>query len=135
MTFYAVDSKRQSMRSTGIVNEVKDWVDGPDGKRRPSEVQARDEETGLPLWEVEVLYKQIAFGRESNTTGIVRVGSPVQPVLGEFVPVAFLGLSVEVRVTKAGGLSESWRAESVDDKASTRTDSAAAPGGSSGKAA
>ena len=28
MTFYAVDSKRQSMRSTGIVNEVKDWVVG-----------------------------------------------------------------------------------------------------------
>ena len=141
MTFYAVDSKRQSMRSTGIVNEVKDWVDGPDGKRRPSEVQARDEETGLPLWEVEVLYKQIAFGRESNTTGIVRVGSPVQPVLGEFVPVAFLGLTVEVRVTKAGGLSESWRAESVDDKTigtgAGSSSSAASSGstGSSGKAA
>lgn len=138
MTFYAVESKRQSMRSTGIVNEVKDWVDGPDGKRRPSEVQARDEETGLPLWEVEVLYRQVAFGRESNTTGVVRVGSPVRPVLGEFVPVAFLGLTVEVRVTKAGGLSESWRAESVDDKAgsgSTGQSGSSASSGSSGKAA
>ncbi len=72
MTFYAVDSRRQSMRSTGIVNEVREWVDGPDGKRRPAEGQARDEDTGMPLWEVEVLYRQVAFGRESNTTGVVR---------------------------------------------------------------
>ncbi|GEM_PF-2031604 len=134
MTSYAVDSKRQAMRSTGIVNEVKDWVDGPDGKRRPAQTQARDEETGMPLWEVEVLYRQTAFGRESNTTGVVRVGSPVRPVMAEFAPVAFVGLSVECRVTKAGGLAESWRAEQVDDKA---TPAAAAPasGSASGKAA
>lgn len=113
MTFYAVDSARQVMRSTGIVNEVKDWIDGPDGKRRPSELQARDENTGMPLWDVEVLYRQLAFGRESNTTGMVRVGAPVRPVLGEFAPARFDGLSVEVRVTKAGGLSETWRAEGV----------------------
>lgn len=116
MTFYAVDSKRQAMRSTGIVNEVRDWVDGADGKRRPGEAQSRDEDTGMPLWEVEVLYRQVAYGRESNTTGVVRVGSPVRPVLGEFVPVSFDSLSVEVRVTKAGGLSESWRAEGLGDE-------------------
>ena len=133
MTSYAVESKRQGMRSTGIVNEVKDWVDGPDGRRRPSEVQARDEDTGMPLWEVEVLYRQVTFGRESNTTGVVRVGSPVQPVLGEFAPVAFQGLSVEVRVTKAGGLSESWRAEAVADTPSVSVpDPGASAGTSSG---
>lgn len=122
MTFYAVDSRRQAMRSTGIVNEVKDWVEGADGKRRPADSQARDEDTGLLLWEVEVLYRQIAYGRESNTTGVVRVGSPVQPVLGEFLPVSFNALSVEVRVTKAGGLSESWRAEALsDDKPAAST--------------
>ncbi len=82
MTFYAVDSARQVMRSTGIVNEVKDWVDGPDGKRRPSELQARDENTGMLLWDVEVLYRQVAFGRESNATGMVRVGAPVQAGAG-----------------------------------------------------
>ena len=131
MTSYAVESKRQRMRSTGIVNEVKDWVDGPDGRRRPSETQARDEDTGMPLWEVEVLYRQVTFGRESNTTGTVRVGSPVQPVMGEFAPVAFQGLSVEVRVTKAGGLSESWRAEAVADTPSVNVPN---PGTSAGSA-
>ena len=119
MTFYAVESKRQGMRSTGIVNEVKDWVDGADGKRRPGQAQSRDEDTGMPLWEVEVLYRQVAFGRESNTTGVVRVGAPVQPVLGEFALVEFDGLTVEVRVTKAGGLSESWRAEALSEKPGT----------------
>lgn len=126
MTFYAVESERQGMRSTGIVNEVKDWVDGADGKRRPGQSQSRDEDTGMPLWEVEVLYRQVAFGRESNTTGVVRVGSPVQPVLGEFALVQFDGLTVEVRVTKAGGLSESWRAEGLSEKPGTGTASSKA---------
>ena len=72
MTFYAVESKRQGMRSTGIVNEVFEWVER-DGKRKPSEVQANDENTGMPLWAVEVLYRQVSFGRESNTTGTVTV--------------------------------------------------------------
>ncbi len=115
MTFYAVDSKRQSMRSTGIVNEVFEWVER-DGKRKPSETQAHDENTGMPLWAVEVLYRQLSFGRESNTTGTVTVASPVRPVLGEFAPVAFLGLSVEVRVIRASGsLAETWRAEALAD--------------------
>jgi hypothetical protein len=114
------------MRSTGIVNPVFEWVDGPDGRRRPGELQARDEDTGMPLWEVEVLYRQTAFGRTSNTTGVVRVGSPVQPVVAEFAPVSFMDLTVDVRVTKAGGLSESWRAEALaDDKAVTTSKAAA----------
>jgi hypothetical protein len=133
MTFYAVDSKRQAMRSTGIVNEVFEWIER-DGKRKPSETQARDEDTGTPLWAVEVLYRQVSFGRESNTTGTVTVGSPVKPVLAEFAPVAFLGLSVEVRVIKASGsLTESWRAEGLaDGKPEDKPPSATQPVGSGG---
>lgn len=143
MTFYAVESKRQGMRSTGIVNEVFEWVER-DGKRKPSEIQANDENTGMPLWAVEVLYRQVAFGRESNTTGTVTVGSPVRPVLGEFAPVAFVGLTVEVRVIKASGsLAETWRAEALaegkpEDKpvpSAGSTGQASASGSPSGKAA
>ncbi len=140
MTFYAVDSKRQAMRSTGIVNEVFEWVER-DGKRKPSETQARDEDTGMPLWAVEVLYRQVAFGRESNTTGTVTVGSPVRPVLGEFALAAFVELTVEVRVIRASGsLSESWRAEALADgtpaeKPATATGQGGVSGGPSGKAA
>ena len=136
MTFYAVDSKRQAMRSTGIVNEVFEWVER-DGKRKPSETQAHDEDTGMLLWAVEVLYRQVSFGRESNTTGTVTVGSPVRPVLGEFAPAAFVGLSVEVRVIKASGsLVESWRAERLaDDKPEDKPASGSGSAGGPGKAA
>jgi hypothetical protein len=129
MTMYAVDSKRQSMVSTGIVNEVLDWVDGDNGKRKPGKDQSRDENTGMPLWDVEVLYRQISYGRESNTTAPVRVGSPVKPVLHQFAPVEFRGLVAEVRVGKSGGVVESWKAEElVDEKAG-----ATSPTSASGK--
>ena len=90
----------------------------------------------MPLWAVEVLYRQVAFGRESNTTGTVAVGSPVRPVLGEFAPVAFAGLSVEVRVIKASGsLAESWRAERLaDDNPEDKRASGSGPVGGSGSA-
>lgn len=52
MTSNTVDGRRQRMRSTGIVDEVKDWVNDPDGRRRPSKAHARDEDTGRPLREV-----------------------------------------------------------------------------------
>ena len=137
MASYAIESRRQGMRSTGIVNEVFEWVDAPDGKRRPGTVQARDEDTGMPLWDVEVVYQQVAYGRTSNTTSAVRVGSPVKPVLAEFAPVAFIGLTVEVRALREStGLSESWRAESIaDDKSlSSGVTSTSGTSGSAGKA-
>ena len=115
MSFYTVDSKRSGHRSTGIVNEVREWEER-DGKRRPSEVQARDEATGMPLWQVEVVYRQTTFGRESMTTGVVELGCPHRPVLAEFAPVEFVDLTVEVRVNKAGGLSEMWRADRLVDE-------------------
>ena len=120
MSFYTVDSKRAGLRSTGIVNEVREWEER-DGKRRPSEAQARDEATGMPLWQVEVVYKQTTFGRESMATGVVELGCPHRPVLAEFAPVEFVDLTVEVRVNKAGGLSEMWRADRLVDEGKPAT--------------
>lgn len=127
MSFYAVDSKRQSMRSTGIVNDVKEWEE-KDGRRRPSETQARDEATGMPLWQVEVVFKQSSFGRESMATALVEVGCPHRPVTGEFTPVEFVGLTVETRVNKAGGLSEMWRAERLVDEGKPASASSSSSG-------
>ncbi len=112
MSGYAVDSKRQVMRATGIVDEVKEWIE-QDGRRRPSDSQARDENTGMPLWAVEVIYRQSAWGRVSNTTATVTVGCLNRPVVEEFGRVEFTDLWVETRVNKAGGLVETWTADGV----------------------
>jgi hypothetical protein len=131
MTAYAIDSKRQKMRSTGIVEEVFEWVER-DGKRRPSEVQARDEESGMPLWSVEVIYQQQTWGRVSSVTNRVSVGMPQRPVLGEFDPVEFVDLRAEVRVNQAGGLVESWTANRISDGKPAAQPSGQGSGASSG---
>ena len=61
MPKYSVESIRQPMTATGIVEAMPEWEETPEGKRRPSDRQARNEDTGMPLWGVEVLYIQTTF--------------------------------------------------------------------------
>lgn len=113
MPSYAIDSKRQPMTATGIVEPVFEWEEMPDGRRRPSETQARNEATGMPLWQVEVLYTQVVFGRRSTATAMVTVDAEEEPKPRDLSPIGFVGLRAEVRVNKAGGITEYWNAESV----------------------
>ena len=115
MATYAVDSIRQPMIATAIVEPVMEWEETPDGRRRPSDRQARNEDTGMPLWAVEVLYTQTSFGRESTVTAKVTVGAEQQPVPARLAPIGFVGLRVEARANKAGGFVEVWSAESLMD--------------------
>jgi hypothetical protein len=131
MPSYTVDSTRQPMTATGIVEPVFEWVEKPDGGRRPSETQARNEATGMPLWAVEVLYIQTSFGRKSTVTAKVTVDAQEEPKPAPLTPVGFNGLQVEVRVNKAGGLVENWSADTLMEPKS----SAAAPRPSGEKAA
>jgi len=122
MPSYAVESLRQPMIATAIVEPVMEWDERPDGSRRPSERQARNEDTGMPLWGVEVLYTQTSFGRESSVTAKVTVGAQEQPSPVRLRPIGFVGLRVETRANKAGGFFEVWSAESVmeTDRASAK---------------
>jgi hypothetical protein len=127
MPTYAVDGERTTLVGTGIVEPVMDWTETADGSRRPSEHQARDEATGMPLWGVEVLHQQTTWGRASTVTARVTVGAPAQPMVGQFAPVAFRGLTVDVRVNrKSGALTETWRAEEIMAPTSAAADSAPA---------
>lgn len=119
MPSYAVDSIRQPMTGTGIVEQVMEWVETPDGKRRPGDNQARDEHTGMPLWGVEVLYIQTAFGRKSTVTAKVTVGLESEPQVAPLSPIGFVGLRVEARTNKAGGFVESWTAEGLLEASKT----------------
>jgi len=115
MATYAVDSIRQLMIATAIVEPVMEWEETSDGRRRPSQRQARHEETGMPLWAVEVLYTQTSFGRESTVTAKVTVGAEEQPSPIRLAPIGFVGLRVEIRTNKAGGFVEVWAAEALMD--------------------
>jgi hypothetical protein len=117
MPSYMVDSVRQPFTATGIVDPVMEWEETPDGKRRPSkDKQARDENTGMPLWGVEVLYIQTSFGRRSTVTANVTVEHESEPKpapMTPMTPIGFTGLQVDVRINKSGGFAEYWSAESI----------------------
>lgn len=113
MPSYAVDSSRQPMTATGIVEPVFEWEELPDGKRRPGTIQSRNEATGMPLWQVEVLYTQVTYGRRSTSTAMVTVDAEEEPKPRDLTPIGFVGLRAEVRTNKAGGITEYWNAESI----------------------
>lgn len=119
MPSYIVDSVRQPFTATGIVDPVMEWEETPEGKHRPSKnKQARNENTGMPLWGVEVLYIQTSFDRRSTVTANVTVESETEPKPAPMTPIGFTGLQVEVRI-KAGGFIEYWSAESIIDSGKT----------------
>lgn len=114
MPSYNIDSVNQFMTCTGIVERLMQWEETAEGKRRPSAtLQARDEDTGMPLWGVEVLYVQTSFGRSSTCTAKVQVQAVEEPRLAPLTPIIFDKLRVEVRTNKAGGFVEYWSAEGI----------------------
>lgn len=123
MSTYAVDSKRQSMTATGIVAKTPVWEES-DGKRRPNrDVQDRDPDTGMPLWEVEVRYVVQAFGEPATVVHKVTVGHEKQPSIQPDTPITFTALTVDANVTRAGSFSERWRAEGLDEFSSAAGES------------
>lgn len=115
MPTYAINSTKQPMTATGLVEAILVWEETADGRRRPSEKQARNEDTGMPQWGVEVLYVQTAFGRKHSVTSRVIVDSVDEPKPAPLTPVTFEGLQVEVRTNKAGQLIEAWTADRLVD--------------------
>lgn len=105
------------MTATGLTEAIFEWEETADGRRRPSEKQARNEETGMPLWAVEVLYVQTEYGRKHSVTSRVVVEAVEEPKPAPLTPVTFEGLEVEVRTNKAGQLVETWTADRLVDGA------------------
>lgn len=119
MPDYAIESIRQVMTGTGIVDRLMEWEE-VDGKRRPSkDKQARDENTGMPLWAVEVLYIQTSFGQKSTVSAKVTVGHEEEPKVAPMTPVGFTGLRVDLRIHKNGGYVEYWSADGLLESSKT----------------
>lgn len=134
MATYAVDSKRQAMTATGIVNEEMQWVDKPEGGRKKSDAQAHHPDTGMPLWQVTVVYTTRLFGQDASVTQPVIVGHPSKPEVQPFSPITVNVLEVDASLNKDGGFRENWRAESIDEFVpATDSKLAARPAASSAK--
>lgn len=115
MASFAVDGRRQVMVATGIVDAVTEWAEDGTGKRFRTDAQAVSEASGLPLWGVEVTYRESAWGRESTATAKVQVPAKEQPSPGFMTPITFGGLVAEVRVQKdTRALITNWRAEVIE---------------------
>ncbi|MCF4121750.1 hypothetical protein L1785_12225 [Antribacter sp. KLBMP9083] len=114
MATFAVDSNRQKMMATGVVEPVMEWIETADGKRRPGETQARHAESGAPLWGVEVVYQSESWGRVSTESVKVTVPAREMPAPSMFTPIQFDGLVASVRIDRRNnGLSTSWEASGI----------------------
>jgi hypothetical protein len=122
MATFAVDSNRQQMVATGVVEPVMEWVETAEGKRRPGDVQARHEDTGAPLWGVEVVYQSASWGRVSTESVKVTVPAREMPAPSMFTPIKFDELVAAVRVDRRNnGLSTSWEASNIVEMAGSST--------------
>lgn len=108
---YEVDSQRQVMKATGIVNPAQVWGE-VNGKRKPTDEQEISD-LGFPLWEVEVMYRASGF-RDRTVAATVRVGAADEPVPAEGSKITFKNLVVDARPNPAGGMREYWSADEIE---------------------
>ena len=99
--------------AAGGFEPVRDFDASKDGRF----VQSRDKNTGLPLWQIDVID---ADPEARDKTARVKVAADHLPVLPPppaaglpFVPVEFAGLTVTPYVNQAGRLAFSLKATGV----------------------
>ena len=115
MPEFPVESKRMRMDATGVVNAVMQWGQDGSGKRFKTETQDRHPETGMPMWGVEVFYRDSNFGEDFTMTAVVEVGAAEMPDPVPMTPVVFDGLVLSIFKNQAGGLTQRWKAEVIAD--------------------
>jgi len=101
------------MDATGVVNALMQWGQDGSGKRFKTETQDRHPETGMPLYGVEVFYRDSNFGEDFTMTAVVEVGAAEMPDPVPMTPVVFDGLVLSIFKNAAGGLTQRWKAESI----------------------
>jgi len=106
-----------SLDATGNVSEHIPY-DNATKTRGPG--QGKDAH-GTPLWEIEVLRKDTAFGRPVTLTERVTAPSQTAPTFTQYEPIGhrFVGLVVDVFVGKSG-LGIRWTAASISSPAAPK---------------
>jgi hypothetical protein len=98
--------------AAGVIEPVRDFDASKDGRF----VQAKDRESGLPLWAVDVIDADPAARTKTARVKIAASEQPVLPPPGPgmpFVPVELTGLTVIPYVNPAGRLAYSLKATGI----------------------
>ncbi len=120
-----------------VVSEVTPMIDfeKSSGENR---VQARDRDTGIPMWQVEVLDGDPTAPKRSRTV-TVKFAAPVQPVAPTnssgtpFTPVVFEGLTALPYIERSGDFSRIARSFRATDMKAPGKPSAASTAPNSGR--
>lgn len=122
-----VDVSRVSFIGTGKTASRAEYVELSDGSRRASGNQAKQEETGLPLWVVDVLVDDDT-ARRAEVVGVV-VASYDEPVTQKWQPVRFRGLVATIYADRASGQAKvSLKAEGIETDAKFKPQPVASAG-------
>lgn len=112
-----------------VVSEVTPMIDF-DKSSGDNRVQARDRDTGLPMWQVEVLDGDPTAPKRSRTV-TVKFAAPAQPIAPTnssgtpFTPVVFEGLVALPYVERSGEFSRiAWSFRATGMKAAGKTSTA-----------
>lgn len=119
MATLPIDCTRFAMIATGKVSAVSEWSDG-----KPTGQQARDTNTGMPLWNVDVL---VDDDEARSTVASVVIGELTEPRVQKLRPIAFVGLTANVYVNRRSNqLTLRFSANAVAGSAGSVAESKAA---------
>jgi hypothetical protein len=119
MRFIPVDTNKIQFIGTGKAAARAEYVELSDGQRRRSGNQAKDQESGMPLWVVDVLVDDPDSDR-AEIVG-VKVASWEEPVTPKWQPVRFKNLVcvpyVDQRSNRVGF---SFRCDGIENQAAPK---------------
>ena len=119
-----VDTTRVQFIGTGKCAERAEYAELSDGSRRRTGQQAKDPESGLPMWVVDCLVDD-DDARRAEVVGVA-VASAIEPECPKGRPVVFRGLTATVYVDRASGQAKvSLRAAGIESAAGSRPIAAA----------
>ena len=96
---WPVDASRLVTLALGV-EAVDEWAETANG-RRPTGDQATHEDSGLPLWQVGVMFNDATTG-DATGSAVVQIAAETKPEVVPGQPIEFEGLAVSVWSGRSG---------------------------------
>lgn len=113
MRVIPIDTSRLVLVATGHVSSKAEYVQLSDGSRKASGNQAKDPDTGMPLWVIDCLVDG-ETERRAEIVGVT-VGSHDEPTVQKYRPIVFRGLVATIYQDGGSGRpATSLKAEGIE---------------------